>query len=222
MSIATVLVVSQDLNITYPADTYENLAFPWLKLTNLTEAASDASSVTTTVAALMLGLNCQRINYTGILTDEGWTMNRTFTCSDGSTVSRSYTPLIFPQKTETGEVSLTRDYFGFSYDDGDRIRDVLCNGTTKGPELHSRHNDTDLTLVWGKLPQTYPSPPEFVAAWQCGQEWQEVDALVTYKGEDLAIDTSNPPVPDLSTRRAAKASIPFPYNLKKSIPELPI
>ncbi|KAK2770459.1 hypothetical protein CKAH01_14734 [Colletotrichum kahawae] len=217
-NIRSLLARRGEANFTYPKNTYADMAFPVLDMSQLS-VANSARQVTVQfkVPAARLVSSCERLPEARFNVS---VMNYTEQVSQNTSETVYQGPMLIKEKCPTGNTNNLGHLFIFgrnqtgAHSGRSNFADILASpGNLYDMNQPCRLNITDVnellrptmqqTYVWGQW--NYDKYDfDLLRFWRCDYSWGQVMTDVTMvKGADgeFAIDQTRPPVPDLSTTK---------------------
>lgn len=180
-------------NLSYPAWTYDELAFATLELTTSNMATENRATISAKIPAVRPRLDCTLLvgDNSSIGSTLTWCLPPTEFCS-GANLFVNFTPPPTPLGgyscgTRTSSVGTVFSNSIFGYDD---------------QFLENCH-----TWVWGSIGA---SSIENIAALSCHEDVEQIMVNTTLLFPSLAIDSTQPPIPDESTAQHSATFISMP------------
>ncbi|KAJ0345985.1 hypothetical protein KNSL1_007895 [Colletotrichum chrysophilum] len=223
-NIRSLLARRGEANFTYPRNTYADMAFPMLDMSQLPVANSTRQvTIQFKVPAAKLVSSCQRLPEARFNVT---VMNYTEQISQNTSETVYQGPMLIKEKCPTGYTDNLGHLFIFgrnqtgAHSGKSSFADILASpGNLYDMNQPCQLNITDAndllrpimqqTYVWGQW--NYDKYDfDLLRFWRCDYSWAQVMTDVTMvKGSDgeFAIDQTRPPVPDLSTTK--KLDHPF-------------
>jgi len=197
-------------NLSYPAFTFEDLAFPAVTLPTVSSeiGASSDLIVTATIPAVRPTLSCRFFRQADL------SINLTNNYRVGDIVNPLRIDI--PGEARRGDTELLASTFIFGTaagpNDSSRALDANAffgRGDARPGRAANGQPTTHWAYVWGQLTgaNTNQASVRAVSALTCDEALQQVDVATAFAGPSLRIDPANPPRPLEATVRASDAPL---------------
>ncbi|KAK8133558.1 hypothetical protein PG984_005570 [Apiospora sp. TS-2023a] len=187
-------------NFTFPRFTYENLAFPELRMGSLALTDDLSNTTTASIAAVIPAvrpkLTCRTYDSSQI--SRNLTLNYTVGPPDVGMVHQN--PLGLWIHGEDCNRDPRSEQYKYN-----RIFSTSADGTYFGAggseEFSTKNGCSDVVYIWGRIDYKADPVLQHVTALGCNISFEIVDVATTFSSTELDLDPQNPPHPDESTVR---------------------